>query len=378
MTARILTIKERHLKTLGQLSSVADFTCVDGDEVDPRIVLNNLNLSLYCFDDATRQAIFVELPSSVDLTKSPFVYLTQGEEAERLIAVSYDTFLRLAAELPKVENLIPIYITGRSGLTLISHIFNELATVMSLSEPDAASQFAHLRATDGSRDVELSRLLDGALRFLFKPNGYKSATTYALKFRSEGVQVMDLYQATFPQAKNLFSYRDAVGFVSSFYRLFTSFGVPEREPLSEWTGFFMQQCGKDADDLRFYLGEGDGDIPMAKALALWWLFSMEAYLTQHERGVRALAVRYDDLNMHREETLRGIFAYCGLPVASVKATLKAFERDAQAGTALAREDATRGNALRLSEQQVADIHDVLQRHPVIKVPDYMLPGTLTV
>jgi hypothetical protein len=97
MTARILTIKERHLQTPGQLASLADFTCVDGDEVDPRVVLDNLNLSLYCFDDATRQAIFVELPSGVDLTKSPFVYKTQGEEAERLIAVSYDTFLRLAA-----------------------------------------------------------------------------------------------------------------------------------------------------------------------------------------------------------------------------------------------------------------------------------------
>lgn len=339
MTARILTIKERHLQTPGQLASLADFSCIDGDEVDPRVVLDNPNLSLYCFDDATRQAIFVELPSGVDLTKSPFVYMTQGEEAERLIAVSYDTFLRLAAELPKVENLIPIYITGRSGSTLISHIFNELDTVMSLSEPDVASQFAHLRATDGSRNVELSRLLDSALRFLFKLNGYKSATTYALKFRSEGVQVMDLYQATFPQAKNLFSYRDAVGFVSSFYRLFTSFGVPEREPLSEWTAFFMQQCGKNEDDLRFYLGRGNDDIPLAKALALWWLFSMEAYLTQHERGVRALAVRYDDLNMHREEALQGIFAYCGLPVASVKGALKAFERDAQAGTVLAREDA---------------------------------------
>lgn len=378
MTARILTIKERHLQTPGQLASLADFSCVDGDEVDPKVVLDNPNLSLYCFDDATRQAIFVELPSGVDLTKSPFVYKTQGEEAVCLIAVPYDTFLQLAADLPKVENLIPIYITGRSGSTLISHIFNELDTVMSLSEPDAASQFAHLRDTDRSRDVELSRLLDSALRFLFKPNGYKSATTYALKFRSEGVQVMDLYQATFPQAKNLFSYRDAVGVVSSFYRLFTGFGVPEREPLSEWTGFFLQQCGKDADDLRFYLGRGDDDIPLAKALALWWLYSMEAYLTQHERGVRALAVRYEDLNMRREETLRGVFAYCGLPVSSVKGALRAFERDAQAGTVLAREDAKRGNALRLSEQQVADIHDVLQRHPIIKLPDYMLPGTLTV
>ena len=76
--------------------------------------------------------------------------------------------------------------------------------------------------------------------------------------------------------------------------------------------------------------------------------------------------------------MRGIFAYCGLPVSDVKGALRAFERDAQAGTVLSRENAKQGNALRLSDQQVADVHDVLQRHPVIKTPDYMLPGTLTV
>ncbi len=380
MKARILKIQERHLQTPGVLASLADFTCTEGDQVDPRVVIDNPDVSLYCFDDASKQAIFAQLPSGTDLTKAAFVYLAQGEQAERLIAVPYDAFLGLAAELPKVENLIPIYTTGRSGSTLISHILNELDTVISLSEPDVASQFAHLRGKDRSRDVELAKLLDSTLRFLFKPNGYKnrSATTYALKFRSEGVQVMDLYASTFPKAKGLFSYRDAVGCVASFYRLFIKYGVPEREPLSEWTGFFLQQCAKDAADLRFYLGEGNEDIPLAKALALWWLFSMEAYLTQYERGVRALIVRYDDLNTHREETLRAVFTYCGLPASGVEKALRAFERDAQAGTGLARAYPKQGNALRLSDQQVADVYEVLERHPVINTPDFVLPGTLSV
>jgi hypothetical protein len=378
MTARVLTIKERHLQTPGQLASLADFTCVEGEEIDPKVVRDNPDLSLYCFDDTTRRAIFVELPPAVDLTKSPFVYMTQGEQAERLIAVSYDTFTRLAAELPKIDDLIPIYITGRSGSTLISHIFNELDTVVSLSEPDAANQFAYLRDSDGNRDAELCNLLDSTVRFLFKPNRHKKASTYALKFRSEAGRVMDLYQATFPQAKNLFSYRDAVGWTASFYRLCKSWGDPDHQPLSAWLPFFEQGYKKDEGDLRVYLGESDEDISLIKFIALWWLFPMEAYLTQYERGIPVLAVRYDDLNAHREKVLSGIFAYCGLPVSGVKEALRAFEQDAQAGTPLAREDAKRGNALRLSEQQLADIHDVLQRHPVIKTPDYMLPGTLTV
>ena len=378
MAARVLTIEERRPQVPGQLASLADFTCVDGKEVDAKVLLDNPDVSPYCFDDTTRRAIFVELPPSVDLTRSPFVYTTQSEQAERLIAVSYDDFVRLASELPRVENLIPIYISGRSGSTLISHIFNKLDTVMSLSEPDAATQFAYLRDSDGSRDKELRELIDSTVRFLFKPNRHKKASTYALKFRAEAVRVMDLYQATFPQAKNLFSYRDAVGWVTSFYRLFKNWGYEDQQSLSAWLPLFEQAHKKDAGDLKAYLGEGGENLPLAKVFTLWWLFAMEAFLTQYERGIPVLAVRYDDLNMHREKVVSEIFAYCGLPVSEVKGALRAFEQDAQAGTRLAREDAKRGNALRLSDQQLADVYDVLQRHPVIKTPDFRLPGTLTV
>jgi hypothetical protein len=115
----------------------------------------------------------------------------------------------------------------------------------------------------------------------------------------------------------------------------------------------------------------------SKVCALWWLFAIELYLAQHGRGIPILAVRYTDLNAHREEARRKVFTYCDLPVSKVKEALKAFERDAQAGTPLAREDAKQGNTLRLSDEQLADVYDVLQRHPIIKTPDFRLPGTLT-
>jgi hypothetical protein len=186
MTARVLTIKERHLQTPRHLASLADFSYTEGEEIDPQVVLENPDLSLYCFDDATRQAIFVELPPSVDLTKAAFVYLTQGEQAERLIAVSYDTFMQLAAELSEVENLICTCGTGRSGSTLLSHVFNELDTVVSLSEPDVATQFALLRDADRSREEELSKLLDSTVRFLFKSNGHRTELERAGSSSVEG------------------------------------------------------------------------------------------------------------------------------------------------------------------------------------------------
>jgi hypothetical protein len=132
---------------------------------------------------------------------------------------------------------------------------------MSLSEPDAASQFAHLRATDGSRDVELSRLLDGALRFLFKPTGIRAPQPTPLSFVAKGFRSWTSTRRPSRRRRTCSRIVTRSVLFQSFYRLFTSFGVPEREPLSEWTGFFMQQCGKDADDLRFYLGEDNEANP---------------------------------------------------------------------------------------------------------------------
>lgn len=307
MSARVLTIVERHLRSPA-LASLANFTCVEGEEVDSSIMLTQPDLSLYCFDDETKRAIFVQLPPGIDLSRAPFVWLTQGEQAEHLIAVPYDAFLELASSLPEVGKLIAVYGTGRSGSILLSHAFNELDIVMSPSEPDAASQFVLLRDEAGGRDTELRTLMERTVRFLFKPNRYKNLSVCALKYRNEFNRAMGFHQTVFPQVKNLLLYRDAIGWVASSYRLLKSLGVPEHGPLSEWLEGFEQGFKKDVAEMKSYLGEGDEDIPLVKVVALWWLFHMEACLRQHNLGVRALTVRYDDLNIYREPVLREIFA----------------------------------------------------------------------
>src|SRR5215213_1852951 len=158
----------------------------------------------------------------------------QYEHAQRLIAVPYDTFRQLARTLPEVKHLIMIYMTGRCGSTLLSHIFNALNTVLSFSEPDVATHFVHLRSVYCSRRAELRELLDSTVRFLFKPTTFKTASTFALKIRNEGSQIMDLYRETFPQVKSLFLYRDALSFVTSYYRIFKRWDFPEYMSVSEF------------------------------------------------------------------------------------------------------------------------------------------------
>src|SRR5687768_7975825 len=105
MTARYLNIEAHNRQDLGLIASLKDFTVSEGEPIAADIVLKNSNVSLYCFDDAAKEAIFVELPPDVNLVTVPFVYLAQYEQAQRLIAVPYDEFRALAQTLPPVEHL---------------------------------------------------------------------------------------------------------------------------------------------------------------------------------------------------------------------------------------------------------------------------------
>jgi len=378
MTGQYLTIGAKHRQMPAMHASLADFTVTSGEAVSADIVIRNPNISLYCLDDAAKQAIFVEVPLDVDLAKEVFVYQTQYEQAQRLIAMPYDTFRQVARQLPEVQHLIMIYMTGRCGSTLLSHLFNEVDTVLSLSEPDVATDFVRLRSVDGLQDAELRNLLDCTVRFLFKPTPYKIPSTYALKLRNEGTQLMDLFQETFPQAKNIFLYRDAIGYVTSFYRILKLAQVPDSMPVGAYVGMFRQFANADLTRLTVYLDEGTSEMSIPQFLTLWWLAVMEWYLARHERGIPALAVRYEDLNTHRERTITEVFQYCGLPTSKVQETLGVFEQDAQAGAGLARENPQEGNKRRLSDEQRRDVLSILERHPVVKESGFIVPGTLQV
>src|SRR3954468_15483738 len=114
MQGQYLNISAKHSRITSLHASLTDFSVTPGEAVSADIVCADPALSLYCLDEATRQAIFAELPPEVDLARAPLFYLTQYMQAKRLVAVPFDTFRELARELPAVEQLIMIYMTGRS------------------------------------------------------------------------------------------------------------------------------------------------------------------------------------------------------------------------------------------------------------------------
>lgn len=349
--------------------------------------LNNPRFTLYCFDEQQHCAIFVELPPGLDLTQAPFVHQVQYEQALSVIRVPIDLFNQLATQLPPVPQPIFLYMSARSGSTLLSHAFNASGQVTSLSEPDAFTQFVHLReciarnpSTARLTTEMLSTLADSTMRFCFRSPSSSIHHSFnlaqAVKFRSEGVQVLDLFQHTFPQAKNIFLYRDALGWVNSFHRIFTRMNLGAPLTLDAWQTMYEGFLQTDLSHLRAYIPLPRTTLSLAEQLTLWWIAIMEWYLVQWEQGASVLAVRYEDLNQRRAVTLEAIFAYCGLPVSTVPLALSAFATDSQAGTDLARSEPQVGAMMTLERDAIGEIVAILQCHPQLRHPNFWAPGTL--
>jgi hypothetical protein len=87
-----------------------------------------------------------------------------------------------------------------------------------------------------------------------------------------------------------------------------------------------------------------------------------------------LTIRYEDMKIAPQETLRKIFDFCGLPTSSMETVYQVLEKDSQAGSGIS-QDALRHKKSGLTETQRADLYRELQSHPVIRESDFVLPAT---
>lgn len=370
MSARVLRIVAKHRRAIGYLANLEDFTYTPAETVDEALVLKP-NLSLYCLDPPSRQGIFVQLPPDVRLDTVPFVYQAQYDRAERLVAVPYEGLLRLADDLPRVERLIMMYMTGRCGSTLLSHAFNHAPSAFSLSEPDAASQFVH----SGTMDAGLRALLRATVRLLFKETVSTPERSCVLKLRSEGIRAIELFQSEFPGARCLFLYRDVHRFVSSFRRVFERHGLARQAPVAQYLDGLGRLFHSDLSRLAEYLEPGAEQLSTAEQLTLWWIAAMELYIARCDGSFPMLAVRYKDLVAHPREVLGAIFEHCGLPLSEVHDALQAFARDSQAGTALGWDDPAKRKQLPLDPVDSRAIDTIVARHPALYDPDLVVSAT---
>jgi hypothetical protein len=374
--AQVLTIQNKHRRSVSLVARLQDFTFTENGVIDAKIILEQPNISLYCLDDENKRAIFVDLPAAIDLSQAAFVYQTQFDHAQKLLAVSYDDFKALGRQLPEINHFIFLYSTGRCGSTLLNHAFNSLENVSSLSEADVLSQFIHLRNADGNLDTELIELLRCCVRFVHRPTPFKTASVHVAKLRNQCIEIIDLFERAYPEAKKLFLYRNAIDWVRSIYRLASRNRVPSDRSLTEALEWQYLYSNRFFEYLRNLFDEGTEMISATQSITLWWLTVMERYEYFYNKGFSMRAWQYEDVLLHRDKFLESIFSYCDLPMVDVRKALAAFDKDSQQGTRMAREDAKEGNKISLSDEQLQQIKSILARHSSIQTSGFLAPGTV--
>lgn len=357
--------------------SLADFVVEPGAPVETEWLVQNPQVSLYCLDVATAQAIFVELPSEVNLAAAPFVYQAQYEGAQRLFTMPYSRLLELSESLEtKFERLILIFNISRCGSTLLHQIFNQVPGVVSLSEPDGFIPFWN----EGTRlpADESTALMKASAKFLFRPQSFPHLTVPVIKFRARNLTLLKPCHTAFPQATLLFLYRDVLSWYASWARINQRTAQStnsDKMPLDAVVAWFTANFGTVSLDA-LGLGNFSDPISLVQWWALGWVVLMDYYLRQTQEGLPITAWRYSNLNHRRQETLSRLFATCGLPPEAVELALAGFERDSQAGSVMARAEESQGNQLQLTEEQKEEIQSLVHCHPILRVGDYIAPGTV--
>ena len=354
---------------LAGLASLDRFTWRDGGEVASEIVIREKNVSPYCVDPVSRRLIFVDLPPDLDLASVPFAYLAQKRYARRLIAVPYAELPDLASRVDWPPQLVFVFNVARCGSTLMHRMLNQVDGVRCFAELDVFTNMIPLAQHAEERSALRGLLADSVKLFAYP---YADGIV-AFKGRGQDTDIADLVHETFPEARCLFLYRNAIDWSASWRRLDIQNGTTE------------VNVGGYRDALRAMYGRStDFDVlvpPEARtipSMVAWlhiWLMSVEGYLRAREAGVPFLTLRYEDLDAHREAMAARVFDYVGIPLEGVAQALRGFEKDAQAGTALARKDGV-GNQLTLDDAARAMVVQALAKHPRRLAPDVILPETI--
>jgi hypothetical protein len=376
MTATVHRILRRRRSPDVAVVDVADFRLSPGAPVEERRLLDDPDLSLYCFDLKARTALFVATPPEVDLTARPFLYQAQFALATEAVTVPLDLLARLAERATKPRRLAFLYGVGRCGSTLLQRMLRHLPGVTSVSEPDALTQLTELAFADGSGDDEISRLAALAMPFFVR----RPMDCLVVKPRSFTFELAPQLRAAFPAARALFMYRDAEAVVASFLQLWDG-RVGLRVPRSGWLlrpwTYLLPPAVRRSIDRAVPLFR---DVPIHRWLEAGlpgvflahWQSLVRTYLRLAETGAPLRALDYGDLLAAPEAVLAELAAFLGVPGPVPAEALATLDEDSQQGTRLARD----GRAPRLSAKEAAALHRLMERIPGLFPPDGRLPGSL--
>jgi hypothetical protein len=347
-------------------ASAGNFRLGPGEAAEARRAVEEPGWSLYCLDWPARRALFLEI-GDVDLSRSAFVHGTQFRLARRALMVPFEALDGLAAAIEPPRRISLVFNIGRCGTTLVNAMLNEVEGVWSISEQDVTFEMVTQRTSLDAAEVR--RLLAPCVRLMFRPPA-GAAHTLAIKFRSQDLFHAERFHEVFPDAAYVFMYRDAAGWARSFWHMLANFDCPpvlDRDTRREL--WWILSAAADPATLAGIVDmEADAVYP-EQILAAAWAMHLDEYRRLLTRGIPFLAIRYNELDGRREAVAARLLAHCGLPADALPAALRAFERDSQAGTRIARD--RRETAF--TDAHLARFRATLARCPQAPEPDALLP-----
>ena len=352
-------------------AGMRDFRLRETGQVPARTILENPRITLYSLDFENSQAVFVETPAYVNLSHTPFYFITQFEEAERVLTIPFETMLQLAQSVSVDGNrLISIYSVGRCGSTLASQIFAQIPGVINISEPNALSQLVVARNSRAYSEDDLVALLKATVCLLCKT---AAETAWVIKGQSFVIELGDWLHEIYPQTKNLFLYRHAETWLRSGLRAYSNVVEGTDEERRARENQRREVLGPLVPSIAHY----DAKLPLSHAemLALMWLSAMERYVQYCGMGIEMLAVRYASWRSAPRETAEAMLDYCQCRPTDMTAIYETLNRDSQAGTGLSREALEQRKRV-ITERELRELHWHLQHHAFIHDADYKVPNTL--
>jgi hypothetical protein len=371
MTANLLMIKTRKRQDPLGVVAPSDFEFEVGEEIDPQVLVTNPCITLYCLDHANQCAFFVENAPGMNLSKEPFYYKAQYENTINLYSATYDTLHELAKDISMDNSrLVFVYSVGRAGSTLVDSAINEVNGVVGISEPDVFTQLVAFRDFEGSNVDEISALVNTCMKLQCKPTEQiPSPITWAVKFRSFCIEIGDLIYKHFPNAKNIYLYRDLEPWVLSNGRAFL-----ENNDSLEYRAGWQQMGSYVVPSIARHVRENGPLLRLSELGAQIWLANLERYMELHEKGMPWLALQFEDIKVAPQTAVKKIIEYCRFQNVNMDAVYKSLEHDSQAGSPISQEILA-GRDFKLTDEIRADLAQALANHPTIHSGDYVVPST---
>ena len=371
MKATVFEINEKKCQSPISLASINDFKLNQTREVNAGIILRNPNITLYSIDLNNNQAVFIETPSEVNLSLTPFYYAAQYQHAVTVLTISIETMLQLAQSITiNNKKLTVIYSVGRAGSTLASQVFAQVDGIINLSEPDALTWLVIARYYQPDQEGKLKALFEATVRLLCKA---ETQAGWVIKGRSFVIELGDWFDTCFPGMKHLFLYRDAESWLTSSFRAFGGFV----DQTNEGRQASEKEIRKLLTPLIPLLASYDADrhLPLSGIFSLMWLSIMECYLKWYGMGIKMLAIDYSKWISDPQNTVVKMLSYCDLHPKNIDVIYQILTKDSQAGTVISQAEINQGNYhLKDSDQQELLRH--LQNYNIVSMTEFEVPNAL--